>query len=66
MMMMMMMMIATKDFDILDRPYFGENIRNITTSSNQTVILKCTVKNRGNRTVRYQHEIHINHKENLL
>ncbi|KAG5682155.1 hypothetical protein PVAND_011527 [Polypedilum vanderplanki] len=37
--------------DIADRPYFGENPRNITAIANESVILKCTVRNKGNRTI---------------
>lgn len=45
-------MFSTAKSDVLDRPYFGENVRNITAFADETVTLKCTVKNRGNRTVR--------------
>lgn len=42
----------TAKSDVLDRPYFGDNARNITALSDETVTLKCTVKDKGNRTVR--------------
>lgn len=44
--------VSTAKSDVLDRPYFGDNARNITALTDETVTLKCTVKNRGNRTVR--------------
>ena len=38
---------------MLDRPFFAsDNPRNITALTGETVTLKCTVKNRGNQTVR--------------
>lgn len=51
---------------MLDRPFFGsDNARNITALANGDVTLKCTVKNKGNTTVRhcrdYWHEFLINH-----
>jgi hypothetical protein len=47
-------MFSTAKSDVLDRPYFGENARNITALTDETVTLKCSVKNRGNRTVRHR------------
>jgi hypothetical protein len=39
--------------DVIDKPYFGgDNARNVTALVNESVTLKCTVKNKGNRTVR--------------
>lgn len=51
---------------MLDRPFFGsDNARNVTALANGAVTLKCTVKNKGNTTVRhcrdYWHEFLINH-----
>lgn len=43
--------VSTAKSDVLDRPYFGDNARNVTALADATVTLKCTVKNRGNRTV---------------
>lgn len=37
----------------VESPYFGENARNITALTDETATLKCTVKNKGNRTVRH-------------
>jgi hypothetical protein len=41
----------TAKSDVLDRPFFGDNARNVTALTNGTVTLKCTVKNKANRTV---------------
>lgn len=39
--------------DVLETPFFGENVKNITALTDDTATLKCTVKNKGNRTVRH-------------
>ena len=44
---------TAKSDNVLDRPYFGDNVRNITALAGETVTLKCTVRNSGNRTVRH-------------
>lgn len=60
--------LAAKSDNAHDRPFFGENSRNITALAEGTVTLKCTVKNKGNRTVRhchdYWHDSTINHETN--
>jgi hypothetical protein len=38
---------------VADKPYFVENPRNITALHNDSVTLKCTVRNKANRTVRH-------------
>lgn len=47
-----LMSIQAARSDVLDRPYFGDNARNVTALADETVTLKCTVRNKGNRTVR--------------
>lgn len=48
--------LAAKSDNAHDRPFFGDNSRNITALADGTVTLKCTVKNKGNRTVRHCHD----------
>lgn len=61
--------ILTAKSDVPERPYFGDNARNITALANESVTLKCMVKNKGNRTVRQspddRHDCAIN-QENII
>lgn len=50
----------SSDALIVDKPYFVENPQNITALNNDSVTLKCTVKNKKNRTVRIRY-IHCEH-----
>lgn len=43
---------TSTDLLVVDKPYFIDNPQNITALNNDSVTLKCTVKNKGNRTVR--------------